>query len=296
MRCQGLGCRCFTISTITGVSRMEARLAVETTPEAAVTGEMLAVPGGRFCYRVEHRVREGRCPLHDHGPRLVELPAFHLDRAPVTNAASASYLHATGYRPREPRNFLRHWTEAGGDPARAACPLALAWLPVVWITPQEAAAFAAWAGKRLPADEEWQWAAQGPEGRIWPWGDRFDPNRCNHDTAGPSPVGEFPGGAGPFGHLDLAGNVWEWIAPVLDDGWHRWCFARGGSYYLPRGSYWYVDGGAQRNDHHARVHLLGAALNRSATVGFRCARDGSATAGSATVGATTAGSAGNGRS
>jgi formylglycine-generating enzyme required for sulfatase activity len=257
------------MTNMTSTSEMTKTATTGATPDQ----DMVSIPAGTYVYRVEHRVREGRCPLHDHGPRLVQLPAFLLDRVPVTNAAFGRFVREAAYRPSETRNFLRHWTEAGGDPASGNCPANLADHPVIWVSPDDAAAYAAWAGKRLPRDEEWQWAAQGPDGRVWPWGNAFDPSKCNHDTAGTSPVDAHPQGTSPFGCLDMAGNVYEWIDPVLDDGWHRWCFVRGGSYYLPRGSYWYVDGGAQRNDHHARILLLGEAINRAGTVGFRCAKD-----------------------
>ena len=239
----------------------------------SVIPESVHIPAGMFIYHVVHKMRVGRCPLHDHGPRLVELPAFEMDRTPVTNAAYAEFLRATGYQPRAPRNFLRHWVvERGGDVERGICPPDLADHPVVWVSPEDAEAYARWQQKRLPTDEEWQWAAQGVENRAWPWGDQFDSSRCNHDSPGTTPVDRYPQGVSPFGCLDMAGNAWEWIGPTLDVDWHRSCFIRGGSYYLPRGSFWYIEGGAQRNNHHVRIFLLNAALNRAATVGFRCVK------------------------
>jgi formylglycine-generating enzyme required for sulfatase activity len=103
--------------------------------------------------------------------------------------------------------------------------------PAVDVTYAEAQALCAWAGGRLPTGAEWEAAARGTDARTWPWGDVFDPERCNCDEAGwgwTVPVGAHPGGAGPFGTLDQAGNVWEWVASPPDaDGWRS---VRGGSY------------------------------------------------------------------
>jgi formylglycine-generating enzyme required for sulfatase activity len=228
--------------------------------------ELVDVPGGTFILRVAHRVREGGCPLFDHGPRPVTLPAFALGRYPVTNDRYAAFLAATGYAPADERNFLRHWSD-GRPPAGQGRH------PVVWVTPRDAEAYARWAGLRLPTDEEWQWAAQGATGRAWPWGEVFESGRCNDAGTGTTAVDAFPAGASPAGCLDMAGNTWEWTAPEYDDGWHRWRLIRGGSYFAAQGSAWYTEGGARRADAHLRFLLMGEGLNRCATVGFRCAAD-----------------------
>lgn len=226
------------------------------------------IPGGSFVLRVEHRVREGRCPLYDHGPRLVTLRPFVLGRTPVTNDQFAAFLGATGYHPDDSRNFLRHWADGRPPEQAGRC-------PVVWVSPRDAEAYTVWAGGRLPTDEEWQWAAQGPRGLRWPWGQGHgpDPALCNAAGAAPTPVDAFPSGASPFGPLDMAGNTWEWTSPEWDDGWHRWRLLRGGSYFVAQGSFWYAEGGACPNSRHLRFLLMGEGLNRCATVGFRCAMD-----------------------
>ena len=226
--------------------------------------ELVPIPDTTFMFRVEHRVREGRCPLFDHGPRPVTLNPYALGRYPVTNEQYAWFLHETGYQPEDPHNYLRHWV--GGSP-----PAGKSKHPVVWVSPRDAHAYAHWSGLRLPTDEEWQWAAQGPEGLQWPWGNRFEAWRCNGDGAGTMPVDSFPHGASPFGCMDMAGNTWEWTALALDDGWHRWCLLRGGSYYEAQGSAWYTEGGPRPNQFHLRFLLMNEGLNRCATVGFRCA-------------------------
>lgn len=100
--------------------------------------------------------------------------------------------------------------------------------PVVDVTWWHAVAYCEWlAGAsglavRLPTAQEWVFAARGPGGRTWPWGDTFEPGRCNSSEAGygvTTPVDAWPGGAGPFGTLDQAGNVWEWCADAVDGDW-----------------------------------------------------------------------------
>ena len=228
--------------------------------------DLIAIPGGTFLLHVEHTVREGRCPLFDHGPRLVTIPPFGLGRTPVTNDHYAAFLKATMYQPLESRNFLRHWVGGNPPPGKGAH-------PVVWVSPRDAEAYTDWAGLRLPSNEEWQWAAQGPEGLIWPWGNTFEAAKCNQSAGGATAVEQFPEGRSPYGCLDMAGNTWEWTSPQWDDGWHIWRLLRGGSYYAAQGSFWYAQGGPYPNTAHLRFLLMSEGLNRCATVGFRCAAD-----------------------
>jgi formylglycine-generating enzyme required for sulfatase activity len=250
----------------TEIERTGGRRAPVDITLAATHLDLFDIPGGTFMLRVEHTVREGRCPLFDHGPRQVTLPPFALGRTPVTNDQFAAFLEDTAYRPDESRNFLRHWLNGEPPPGKGAH-------PVVWVSPRDAEAYAAWAGLRLPTDEEWQWAAQGPERMIWPWGNMFEDANCNVSNGDTTAVDRFPDGRSPFGCLDMAGNTWEWTGPEWDDGWHRWRLLRGGSYYAAQGSSWYAPGGPCPNTAHLRFLLLSEGLNRCATVGFRCAAD-----------------------
>jgi formylglycine-generating enzyme required for sulfatase activity len=160
------------------------------------------VPAGTYRLGEPGEEREVRV-----GPVLV-------GRFPVVNAHLRRFRRETG-RPLTPR-----LDDAGLDDH-----------PAVEIGFAEAQALAEWAGARLPTGEEWEAAARGADGRRWPWGDVFDPERCNCDEAGwgwTVPVGAHPAGAGPSGAEDLAGNVWEWVASPADaDGWRT---VRGGSY------------------------------------------------------------------
>jgi gamma-glutamyl hercynylcysteine S-oxide synthase len=227
-------------------------------------GTMVWVPPGRYAYQARHRFREGGFVLYDEGPRTVEMLGFHMDRYEVSNAEFRQFLQASGYQPADRHNFLRHWH--GGFPE------GLADHPVTWVSLQDARAYAAWAGKRLPSDIEWQYAAQGTTGYDWPWGKDFDPGLCNSDTPGTTAINAYSANVSPFGVCDLVGNVWEWIDVVCSDGWHQWCFIRGGSYYQAKGSYWYVEGGAQPVYHHHKFLMMAPSLDRCGTVGFRCVR------------------------
>ena len=85
--------------------------------------------------------------------------------------------------------------------------------PRVCVTWYEAEAYAHWRGGRLPTEAEWEYAARGPESRIYPWGETFDPTRCNLvDSKGAKPVGSYPNGVSWTGLHDMAGNAMEWVA------------------------------------------------------------------------------------
>jgi formylglycine-generating enzyme required for sulfatase activity len=161
-------------------------------------------------------------------------------------------------------HFLQHWID-GRPPAGKEDH------PVVYVDLDDARAYATWAGKRLPTEEQWQYAAQGPDGLKYPWGQDMRPGLCNGGEGGDTTgVHEYPGGQSPFGCLDMCGNTWEWTESERDDGRTRFCIIRGGSYYRAVGSQWYMDGGPRSNDFAAKFVLMWPGLDRCATIGFRC--------------------------
>ena len=199
--------------------------------------------------------------------RDVRLGSYAIDATPVTNAQFAAFLKETGYRPGEEKNFLKHWR--GGR-----VPAGLEDHPVVYVAMQDARAYARWAGKRLPTEEEWQYAAQGADERTYPWGERFEEGRCNDGSGGgTTSVKAFPLGRSPFGCYDMCGNAWEWTESERSDGRTRFCILKGGSYYRAEGSAWYADGGPQACDFAAKFLLMWPGLDRCATIGFRCVVD-----------------------
>jgi iron(II)-dependent oxidoreductase len=196
--------------------------------------------------------------------RQVELKPYAIDLTPVTNRQFAQFLQATGYTPEHPENFLAHWQDG-------RIPEGLDDHPVVYVSLEDARAYAVWAGKRLPTEEEWQHAAQGVEARRYPWGDEWRYDCCNHGQfERTTPVKQFPQGRSPYGCYDMCGNVWEWTESERSDGRTRFVMLKGGSYYRALGSEWYADGGAQSNDLAAKFLLMYAGLDRCATIGFRC--------------------------
>ena len=167
----------------------------------------------RYIYRCIHIVMEGDCAV-DHGPRGVDVGPFSADIYPVTNNEYAEFVSDAGCAPQESANFLRHW-ENGKVPA------GIGDQPAVWVSLDDARAYASWAGGRLPTDEEWQFIAAGSEGLAWPWGADFDAGKCNHGGRELHEVTTNPDGASWCGCQDLCGNAWEWTEGELDDGMHQ---------------------------------------------------------------------------
>lgn len=201
--------------------------------------------------------------------RRMRIDAFHIDRTPVTNAQFAAFLDDAGYAPADTHNFLRHWL--GGAP-----PVGWANKPVTWVALEDARAYAAWAGKRLPREWEWQYAAQGHDGRLYPWGNAWRDDATpvpNHGRTllAPADVDAHPSGASPFGLLDLVGNVWQWTEEFADEH-TRAAILRGGSSFRPQSSHWYFPQ-ALRLDQHGKLLLMAPCKDRSGCIGFRCAMD-----------------------
>ncbi|RDI43560.1 SUMF1/EgtB/PvdO family nonheme iron enzyme [Nocardia mexicana] len=136
------------------------------------------------------------------------VPGFWIDTYPVTNSDYSRFVAATGHTPPQ------HW--ADGHP-----PPDLAEHPVVWVSHDDATAYAEWANKQLPTSVQWEKAARGTRGNTYPWGNQATPAKCNVRGSGPgrtTPVDTYKSGTGPFGAFDLCGNVWEWQQTPTTDG------------------------------------------------------------------------------
>lgn len=255
------------------------RPAPATSPLAAAPDQMAAIAGVDYDRVSVYQIREcgqltsldytpGRGHARIHTPieirRQARLEPYAIDLTPVTNAEFAVFLNASGYRPRHPENFLKHWRGA-------APPAGIMDHPVVYVDLDDARAYATWAGKRLPSELEWQFAAEGPEGRLYPWGDEMQPGRCNGgERGGTTPVKAFPDGRSPFGCYDMCGNTWEWTESEYSDGRTRFAILKGGSWFKAQGSQWYTDGGPQAGRFGMKFLLMWPGLDRCATIGFRC--------------------------
>ncbi len=223
------------------------------------TEDMLEVPAGPFSFGNDNSEQ-------NEGPaQTIELPVFQIDRFEVTNDDFALYVNATAYQTEAERESAKKtWQSYAENKGNH---------PVVKVSWNDAKAFCEWLGKRLPTEMEWEKAARGEAGNLFPWGNTFEPNRANIKASGirgTVAVGSFPNGASPYGVEDLAGNVWEWTAdpyqaypnsnyqdPFYSD-----------DFRVTRGGGWFDE----------EPQLL--ATNRSAAVptaanddlGFRCAR------------------------
>lgn len=252
-----------------------------TKPPSGTPAEMIKIPAADFNFRVEGIEIEGHNDIgvdvqypweatprrfHDHP---MHTKAFWIDKYPVTNAQFKKFLDRTHYHPQDDLNFLRDWKN-GSYPS--------GWdnKPVTWVSLEDARAYAAWAGKRLPHEWEWQYAAQGTDGRLYPWGDTWNPEAVptpdkTRTMREPDVVDAHPQGASPFGVFDLVGNVWQWTEEFTDEH-TRAGIVRGGSYYQPQGSIWYFPQ-AYKLTQHGKLLLTSPSMDRSGALGFRCAQD-----------------------
>ncbi|MET0423002.1 MAG: ergothioneine biosynthesis protein EgtB [Actinoplanes sp.] len=273
-------------------------LAAEAPPASAgpVTGEVL-IPGGPFVMGTDTEAwaLDNERPAH-----RVEVPAFHLDRALVTNGQYAAFIADRGY------DDPRWWSAAGWDHRQTAGLTAPqhwqrdgdSWQqtsfgrttrivedePVVHVCFYEAEAYAKWAGKRLPTEAEWEKAARYDpatgRSRRFPWGD--EPPEPRHANLGqrhlrPAPAGAYPDGASPAGVHQLIGDVWEWtssdfhgypgFAPYPYDEYSKVFF--GGDYRVLRGGSFGTDRSAVRGT----FRNWDYPIRRQIFSGFRCARD-----------------------
>jgi len=199
----------------------------------------------------------------------MDIASFYIDKYPVTNKQFKQFMDAAKYHPADDHNFLKDWLNGtyhsgSGDQ------------PVTWVSLEDARAYAKWAGKRLPHEWEWQYAAQGTDGRLYPWGndkaaDKFPPPDTGRAMRKPTDVNAYPGGASPFGVMDLVGNVWQWTGEYADEH-SRSAILKGGSYYHAQTSGWYFPPALELNKY-GKYLLMAPSIDRAATIGFRCVMD-----------------------
>jgi formylglycine-generating enzyme required for sulfatase activity len=167
--------------------------------------ELILIPAGDFLMGSDPKKDKGA--YTDEQPQhTLYLPDYYLAKTAVTNTQYAAFVEATDHKRPE------HWKDEKPPKGKEDH-------PVVEVSWHDAEAYCNWlaqvTGKayRLPSEAEWEKGARGTDGRIYPWGNDWDPKRCNSKEGGPgdtTPVGVYPQGASPYGLLDMAGNVWEW--------------------------------------------------------------------------------------
>ncbi len=252
-----------------------------TKAVAAAPEGMIRIPGAHFLFKVAGIEIEGlddigvdvQYPWEDSPRRFhehpMEIKSFYVDKYPVTNAQFKKFLDSSRYHPKDDLNFLRDWKDG-------TYPEGWGNKPVTWVSQEDARAYASWAGKRLPHEWEWQYAAQGTDGRLYPWGNEWDASAVpvpdkSRTMRGPDAVDAHPKGASPFGVMDLVGNVWQWTEEFQDEH-TRAGILRGGSYYEPQGSIWYFPQ-AYKLGEHGKLLLTAPSMDRSGALGFRCVQD-----------------------
>jgi formylglycine-generating enzyme required for sulfatase activity len=231
---------------------------IEPPQGVEVPNNMVYIPPGQFIMGQTNDIR------------IVHIEkGFFMDKYRVTNAQFCAFLNERGNQSERGAE----WIDLEGGHGKEKCRIrkdgnryvvdpGFEEHPVIYVSWYGARAYAEWAGKRLPTEEEWEKAARGIDGRVYPWGNEFDKEKCNTDESEirhTTPVKKYPEGRSPHGCLDMAGNVWEWT-----DSWHDerklGKVLRGGSWYgnwlnarcASRG--WYIPG------------------DRNYGLGFRCAR------------------------
>ncbi len=264
------------------ISKAEKTVSTKSAPKG-----MIRIPAGEFQFKTTNGDAFIPYPKQDEG-KMLRFESFWMDQHPITNAQFEAFLKASSYTPSDTANFLKHWQ-------KDKIPNGLENHPVVYVSLEDAKAYANWAGKRLPTEAEWQFAAQaGQTGREWPWEQKtpvkrrlepvtetltfvhlegIDSTLVNLGNSKMDAVGSFPKGANPPGIEDLVGSVWQLTQDEYMSGSHRYIILKGGSYFKPSGSWWYVQGGPRELTHRQQLLRVSEGFERNATVGFRCVRD-----------------------
>jgi len=227
---------------------------------------LLCVPSGNFLMGAGDDDKEASAverPQHS-----VKLDAYWIDRTEVTNGMYAACVKARGCEaPFETKSNTRQ--SYYGDPSYAA-------YPVIYVNWYQAQAYCAWAGRKLPTEAEWEKAARGMAGFIYPWGNTPPGNQhlnLGNDPNDTGPVDQYPAGASPYGALNMAGNVWEWVADWYSETYYTSAQVNnptgpiGGDFKVLRGGPW---GYITRNVRSSNRESYNPKI-RYFNIGFRCA-------------------------
>ena len=225
--------------------------------EPSITGqdgvEMMLIPEGKFIMGLAAKEPDSSGnPLQE-----VYLKSFYIDKYEITNAQYQRCVTAGFCKdPSLITDYARTLHEDGKNWYKDKT---MGDYPVVGLTWRQAGIYCAWLGERLPVTAEWEKAARGTDGRRYPWGNDWDAKKANWDEGGEldgyakiAPAGRFPEGASPYGVMDMAGNVREWVDNIV---------LKGGS--------WYSYPVSLRSGDQGHEYIV----ERDDDMGFRCVRD-----------------------
>ena len=226
---------------------------------------MVYVPAGDFTMGSPN----GMGHDDEHPQHIVYLDAFWIDQTEVTNAMYAKCVSVGACQPPSSSASYTRSSYYGNS--------AYVDYPVIFVTWNAASVYCTWAGARLPSEAEWEKAARGTDGSIYPWGDN-SPNSSllnyNMNVGDTTAVGSYPSGASPYGALDMAGNVWEWVNDWYDDTYYSQSLGANpnglytGQYRVLRGGAWNNDDDGVRSANRYRR----TPDDKHSGLGFRCSR------------------------
>lgn len=230
--------------------------------EAPIEERMVTIPAGPFIRGTDQGGFDER------PPREIYLDRFEIDQYEVTNYQYGLFAAATGHRKAgPPSRYAKNVGKMRGPNQ-----------PVVYVSWDDAQEYCRWKGKRLPTEAEWEKAMRGTDGRLWPWGNTEQPDaanwaRVNDGFDATAPVGSFKVDISPYGVMDGAGNVMEWVEDWYQEGSYRDSSESNpsspehGVYRVLRGGGYTTSGGDLRITSRSKM----VPDFRDETIGFRCA-------------------------
>jgi formylglycine-generating enzyme required for sulfatase activity len=241
----------------------DVELVAESAPgEEPIPSEMVTIAAGPFVRGTENGGFDER------PTRTIHLDEFSIDRFEVTNHQYQQFVVATGHRkPGLPSRYAKSGAKVRGVNQ-----------PIVYVSWDDAEEYCRWKGKRLPTEAEWEKAMRGTDGRLWPWGDQEQPDGANwarvkdgYEVS--ARVGTFQIDKSPYGVMDGAGNVMEWVADWYDETYYKSSPDRNppspeyGTYRVLRGGSYTTTGADVRITSRSKM----MPDFRDETIGFRCA-------------------------